>query len=339
MEEVTLFTFTNSLNNLIDFSKFYDLENYLVPPNQAIRNLKNRSLRICRFCKKKIPDTTFRKDSHIIPELLGNKYLISDFECDNCNNIFSAYENDLANWLGMVRIVLGTKGKIKTPKYKSAKHEIETNTINLNDQKLLMVSKKTGDAAITTDLSTGKTTLKYTKQAYIPIKVYKSILKIALSIVSDTEINQYDLTTEFLVQQTRDDCFDKFAKVICHQLPLIQFCAHKPIIFLFRKKDDFIKIPKHVFILYYANYIYSFPLPFYKNDMKNGCYNGRYENPLSIDVIYPPPLLFNKPTKDMTCISYYIDFSSYDTKTDDDETLEFEASENALKNINNKKID
>lgn len=281
-----------------------------------------------------MPDTTFRKEAHIIPELLGNKYLVSDFECDNCNILFNKYENELANWLGMVRTILGTPGKNKIPNYKSAKNEITTETINFRGQRVTMVSKtdKTGNA-IKVDNSTGNTTLKYLKQAYVPIKVYKSMLKIALSMISETDVNDYDEAIKFLLKQEKDVLFDNFARMMCHQLPLMEFCVNKPHCLLFSKKDDNLKIPKHFFIIKYANFMYCFPLPFSKNDIISNSYKGQDENSLSIRVIYPPPILFGKPSGNQSCISYNGDFSSYDMITSDEDVLNLEISEDALKNL------
>jgi hypothetical protein len=50
----------------------------------------------------------------MIPEMLGNKYLLSDFECDECNSVFSRYESDLSCSLGIQktlwRLLLNQKG-------------------------------------------------------------------------------------------------------------------------------------------------------------------------------------------------------------------------------------
>ena len=48
-----------------------------------------RDKRICRFCGKKMPETTFIKDAHVVPESIGgSKELLCYEECDNCNEEF-----------------------------------------------------------------------------------------------------------------------------------------------------------------------------------------------------------------------------------------------------------
>jgi hypothetical protein len=50
----------------------------------------------CRFCGGKPPEKTFRKRAHAVSELLGNKIMVSLYECDDCNKRFSRFEDDLA---------------------------------------------------------------------------------------------------------------------------------------------------------------------------------------------------------------------------------------------------
>lgn len=100
--------------NTYTFEKNYNLERY------------NRKTRIgqkgkCRFCFKSSAKTTFRKSAHLIPELLGNKYLLSNFECDKCNELFSTFEDSLASYLGAFRTLYGMKSRRRTPKFKDDK--------------------------------------------------------------------------------------------------------------------------------------------------------------------------------------------------------------------------
>ena len=44
--------------------------------------------RVCRFCKQKYPSGKFNSIAHTISEALGNKKLITNDECDECNSYF-----------------------------------------------------------------------------------------------------------------------------------------------------------------------------------------------------------------------------------------------------------
>src|SRR5262245_16553961 len=52
--------------------------------------------RVCRFCDQGKPYVTFKKKAHAIPELVGNKTLLTLYECDQCNKRFSSFEDDFA---------------------------------------------------------------------------------------------------------------------------------------------------------------------------------------------------------------------------------------------------
>jgi hypothetical protein len=65
---------------------------------------------LCRFCGSS-DRTRFRKTAHTIPEALGNKWVFSKDECDNCNATFSRYEDALANSISPFLTLGATKGK------------------------------------------------------------------------------------------------------------------------------------------------------------------------------------------------------------------------------------
>ena len=76
---------------------------------------------VCRYCGKNNSQVNFKKLAHAIPELLGNKYLFSNDECDDCNSYFDKHlENNLANFLGISRTTSQVVGKKGIPKVKSS---------------------------------------------------------------------------------------------------------------------------------------------------------------------------------------------------------------------------
>ncbi|MFN4275750.1 MAG: HNH endonuclease [Ferrovibrio sp.] len=65
----------------------------------------------CRYCGTDTP-SLFRRQSHTFPEALGNKWVFSSDECDQCNSgIFARYDDSLANCVAPVLTLGGTKGK------------------------------------------------------------------------------------------------------------------------------------------------------------------------------------------------------------------------------------
>ena len=119
---------------------------YIYPVStQANQNIKRHYLgkkteRKCIYCGKSNRETTFKKDAHIIPASLGNRILYNYNECDKCNeDYFSVQENELANFLMLDRIFIGSSKRNGLPKYKplskgnsSIEHSPDSRTVNLN---------------------------------------------------------------------------------------------------------------------------------------------------------------------------------------------------------------
>ena len=75
-----------SLTPVEEAFTFYDdhydgLGQWILQPGKKFF-LGDKANRQCRFCEKRSPEVTFRKKAHAIPELLGNKSLITYYECD-----------------------------------------------------------------------------------------------------------------------------------------------------------------------------------------------------------------------------------------------------------------
>lgn len=90
--------------------------------------------RVCRFCRQQEPAVTFRMDAHLMPDFMGNRNLLSYFECDSCNYLFAKYEDSFANYLGLSRTFSQIKGKNrKVPKYKDNKTGLE---VSMSEEQL-----------------------------------------------------------------------------------------------------------------------------------------------------------------------------------------------------------
>jgi len=66
----------------------------------------NVSKNFCRFCKK-TEGLKFKKDAHVIPYSVGNKFYLHREECDSCNEFFSLYENSFSNHFSLYCLVNG----------------------------------------------------------------------------------------------------------------------------------------------------------------------------------------------------------------------------------------
>ncbi|MEB0261779.1 hypothetical protein [Mucilaginibacter sp. 10I4] len=263
-----------------------------------ISEFKDRKDRVCRFCHKKSPYVSFHKNAHVVSEMLGNKRFQSDFECDDCNAIFSRYENDLANYLGIVRTVQSVKGK-KIPKFKSADKKLSAHVIK-EDEITNVVEFRRFEGLNETfefDKENKQTIVKYTKAPYTPLHVYKALLKMALSVVDPKHLPDYNFAFEFLRTKKHDEKFSGFAILIRSTMSLT-FQFPSPTVMIFRKKDANAKLFSHIFLLYAQNSIFQIIMPFYLKDRA-------FYTPTSgpVDTIWCPPLFGNKSLSQIGPIS------------------------------------
>lgn len=251
------------------FIKNYGVEKFIICPVEEVSDLKPKEERICRFCGLDYSRTTFESKPHIISELLGNKYLISDFECDTCNTFFGKYENDLTAFLGMSRTFLSVKNKKdKVPEFNSPGYKLlarRTDFYGIKDGLQISVHKS-AKGIFNIDSNLGKGEIKYLKQPYVPFKVYKALLKIALSIIPEKYVADYQYTFQCL--KGIDDKLAQVAKIVFYELPYNHKVKH-PACFLFKKLAPKNRITNHIFALYFQNHVYELPIPFCEVDLNN----------------------------------------------------------------------
>lgn len=72
--------------------------------------------RVCRFCERAAPATTFAEVRPALSEALGNRSLLTYEECDECHELFAeGIEADLHTFLARVRAGLGPGGRPTMP--------------------------------------------------------------------------------------------------------------------------------------------------------------------------------------------------------------------------------
>jgi hypothetical protein len=183
---------------------FYEIQNTLIPEGKVF--LGDKSLKICRFCKQDSNQTTFKKIAHVIPEFMGNKKYFSNFECDKCNDLFSAYETSLASYGGILNTFSLIKGKNGHPKHKG---NIEaTETFVRDGQVVIRIhnpESRDSVKSVQYNEKTGLMTFNTTKYSYVPLDAYKALTKIGLCMLTEDEVLDYELTCKWLIKETELD--------------------------------------------------------------------------------------------------------------------------------------
>jgi hypothetical protein len=152
----------------------------------------------CRFCGRVAPDVTFKKKAHVLSQLLGNRNITSFFECDSCNeDIFSSYESSLAAFVGVIRTFAEIKGQKGIPKYKDKKTSLR---VEFTDGMVTMSAKASEiKGKIDIDKETKQVTIRTTADSYYPIRVYKSLAKIAYCLFDEEELSDFKFVHELLM--------------------------------------------------------------------------------------------------------------------------------------------
>lgn len=148
----------------------------------------------CRFCATTVP-TKFRKEAHTIPEALGNKWLFSMDECDDCNNGFSRYEGALAASVGAFLTLGGVKGKTNSVRQTGrtagpthVRHELR------EGHRCLSAMVNGLETALGRDPVTGAMVfrLPIANERFRPLHAHKALLKMGYALLPDSERQQYE---------------------------------------------------------------------------------------------------------------------------------------------------
>jgi len=158
---------------------------------------------ICRYCGCS-DARNFRSVAHTLPEALGNKWIVSLDECDDCNRRFSEFDDALAKSVGGVLTVGGTLGKNnkvrqtgRTAGPSTIKHgridgrrqiSMQINGSPFQDH----VQFSPGSPIITFVTPTGAERFK-------PLLAYKALAKMALAIMPSDELTSHRALVDWLL--------------------------------------------------------------------------------------------------------------------------------------------
>lgn len=285
------------------FSDIYEQESIHIFVGKSNEILSAKKNRICRFCGERVPEVKFKHDAHFIPEFLGNKEYLSDFECDTCNHKFGIYENEFANFLGLSRTLSMCKGKKKIPTFRSPDKNL---TVREKEDGNLDFDEVISNLNIEKDFEKGTMMIKTGRHPYCSISVFKSLVKIGLSLMPEECIHRYSGTIEYL--------FDDNSKTYDNSLIfMLQYIIPGPfnkfpIAFSYKRKPDINDelIPIRTFVIMFHNRMIQFFLPFSDNEETLNQANAQVQTAIL------PPLIdqdwydkYGKPHMNIINLNYY----------------------------------
>lgn len=248
------------------FFSHYEIDDVIFHP-QKKPSLGPKNQRVCRFCGKATPEVSFNKVAHTIAQLTGNRNLVSNFECDTCNEYFSILENEFARMIGISRTLTNLKGQDGLPKFRTPDKNFEVG-VNKETSRLEMISEGLENKHFEIDEEKKQLTIYSTKHPYKPVAVFKVLLKIALCYIDTNELKHFRTGFKVIMSESLDDKLVNFPMLRTYKHTFGGARLKYPLIFKMKKREDAPNpnCPKYCFILYFGNYIFQFFLPFYEPD-------------------------------------------------------------------------
>jgi|JI10StandDraft_1071094.scaffolds.fasta_scaffold143042_5 hypothetical protein len=219
--------------------------------------------RVCRYCQLNRPEVRFRQTPHLVPELLGrNEHLAYD-ECDSCNGLFSRYEKDLSTFLLAYRAMVGIRGKRGFPQFHSrqipgighsrleAGHDPGTG--------LQITVRTPSDFVVNHEERTGK--VKFRVPQFIPLHVYKALLKIGLGLLPPKHIEAHRNSFDWLMGKQVELPLSPLVLIT----PIYRRYFKVPSAHLFRAKELVVadtEYPECTLVVEAANVVIQIFLPF-----------------------------------------------------------------------------
>jgi HNH endonuclease len=241
------------------YHTYYDVMFTRVLPPGGKKETLGQRRSPCRFCGRSAPEVTFKKIAHAVPEFAGNGVLLTAYECDACNDRFSAFEDDLGKMTLLYRVagqVIGKGGvpSVKTPQ-KLSRVNIEASGLKINHFE--------DDPIIDLDKEAKKLTLTVKSQPFRPLGAYKALVKMALSVMEESDLVQVAEALRWLkASDLETDRIDDGLGYIC-QRTFTPGPAPYPglVLLLQRRRPGWQDGPCYVFVIAFGNLSFQIVVP------------------------------------------------------------------------------
>ena len=258
------------------YESFYDILSYglLKHKMQVIGSPQNKT---CRFCGKGENEVSFKKTAHVFPESIGNSVLVSNYECDSCNQYFgNTIENEYANFFSLYHSIMQIYGKKGIPKCgfkvpclkrtdECVDHCIE---ISFSSDMSYISKCKEVDAQYINCTNDSITISKPVGKCCL-IAVYKAIVKMAITVIPAKELPSFTDTIKWILEPEHLNIYnDKKLLVRYKMIPGFNVTKY-PNYCLFRRKRTFSDKPYMLFNLTYGCFSLFIEIPRISDDYKN----------------------------------------------------------------------
>lgn len=218
--------------------------------------------RTCRFCDRSEPDVTFKKVAHAIPHFIGNRILKSMYECDDCNGrVFSPMESQFSQFMGIYHTFHEVSKGGKVPAYRNNSKEKSKIVVENGSIKIDCVEGE--DLVSVIDEKNHTIDIK-AKRSYVPQSVYKIFIKMALTIMPESEMSHFKYTLEWLMGK-RQFGYNLYLIERRYEGLRNPFGFDSCMIFR-RKANHKDNVPAYIFGLAYYNFFFQTYIPLCDED-------------------------------------------------------------------------
>jgi hypothetical protein len=248
-------------NEQFAFNKYYrPIFSFDSTSVERMKKLGDKNLKKCRFCKKSFPEVKFNKVAHCIPECLGNRKLISYYECDSCNDKFGkTIENQLGLMIKPYKAFrqLTKKGGGTTQLSTDVDIHYENGTFSIafklyeilhNHLSINRIVKNNGERALS---------FSY-KSPFIPLECYMAYVKMAISVTPEDEIENLKWAIDWLLSENHSHNFGEL--LVVEQT--IQNSSIPFFVRFFKIEDNCpFEVPMYAFMISFFDFIITIYLP------------------------------------------------------------------------------
>lgn len=217
--------------------------------------------RRCRYCGLSEEQVTFRSVAHALPELIGNRSLISMDECDTCNSLFSRNLDDhLAKFLSLPLTLTQVKGKngVRSFKLKSGGSRIDVadGVIHINQRSEDSLAHLDAGAEPGLEIATPS-------QQFVPLAVFKCLSKMGLAIMPIADLCNFCETIDWIRQTEHAKRADRFSGVASCYHSFLPGTMAPDFVWtrLWRRKSPGADLPFMLFVVVFANQALQIMIP------------------------------------------------------------------------------
>lgn len=213
--------------------------------------------RKCRFCGNEKAES-FTARAHAVPHSIGNKVLISSYECDDCNTKFCKMESHFSNYMALYHVFSHVSRGKKEPEYRNnSKSKIVAYPEGID---IYLVE---GDKNLTVKLDReGKTITVDGVRSYIPVYVFKIFVKMALTIMPESEMQHFKSTIKWLMDD-KLEITNLFLSIRVYQA----LDSFNGACMIYKRKENVNdNVPCYLYGLTYNNFFFQICIPLCDQD-------------------------------------------------------------------------